>query len=141
MGEKYKRLNQANSGWKVLSSAALATARETSRVSCEDFHVVLCLFWLQFTAPLAHLDIFSRSVSPSIVEHRNYTAYKLGVAASSAFKLSGSGGGGDFSPSSPAMKGKGKKGRDSSEDECPLQFLDFEPLNITRYCPRYTASK
>src|SRR2546423_379337 len=38
------------------------------------------------------------------------------------------------------MKGKGgKKGRDSSEDECPLQFLDFEPLDTARNCPRFSA--
>ena len=39
------------------------------------------------------------------------------------------------------MKGKGKKGRDSSEDECPLQFLDFDPLDVIRFCPRYNQSE
>ncbi|RWS15841.1 transcriptional adapter 3-like protein [Dinothrombium tinctorium] len=40
------------------------------------------------------------------------------------------------------MKGKGKKSRDSSDDEslhCPLMFLDFKPLDHTRVCPRFTA--
>jgi transcriptional adapter 3 len=39
------------------------------------------------------------------------------------------------------MKGKGKKGRDSSDDECPLQFLDFEPLDVIRFCPRFSQSE
>jgi hypothetical protein len=40
------------------------------------------------------------------------------------------------------MKGKGgKRGRDSSDEECPLQFLDFEPLDTVRFCPRFNASK
>lgn len=38
------------------------------------------------------------------------------------------------------MKGKGKKGRDS-DDECPLQLLDFEPLDHSRVCPRFAAGE
>ncbi|RWS30231.1 transcriptional adapter 3-like protein [Leptotrombidium deliense] len=41
------------------------------------------------------------------------------------------------------MKGKGKKNRDSSDEEsvqhCPLMFIDFKPLDHSRVCPRYSS--
>jgi hypothetical protein len=38
------------------------------------------------------------------------------------------------------MKGKGKKEKESSDsDECPLQFLDFKPIDHMRQCPRFTS--
>ena len=42
------------------------------------------------------------------------------------------------------MKGKGKKEKESTDSDdsshCPLQFLDFKPIDHMRQCPRFTAS-